>query len=177
MGINQCAKCPWRKSTNPLEIPGGYNETKHASLVKTIANAGAYQPERAWMACHESGVANPYLCAGWLHNQLGDGNNIALRIAAVNGKIPRFSVDGEQHSCLRDTLPTAAHRGKPLTGRPAKNSFGYEARPQLPGLRCGECAHFRLDSAGHSYRGKCDLGQFGVTARGVCAKAEARSAY
>ena len=37
----QCKKCPWRVSTNPREIPGGYCEKKHAALSKTIAEPGA----------------------------------------------------------------------------------------------------------------------------------------
>lgn len=33
----QCAKCPWKVSTNPNEIPDGYCETKHKVLEETIA--------------------------------------------------------------------------------------------------------------------------------------------
>lgn len=33
----QCAKCPWKKSTDPRTIPNGYSETKHAALAGTIA--------------------------------------------------------------------------------------------------------------------------------------------
>lgn len=33
----QCAKCPWKVSTNPHDISNGYCETKHKDLEETIA--------------------------------------------------------------------------------------------------------------------------------------------
>lgn len=36
--MKQCKKCPWRKDVDPLEIPNGYCENKHAGLVNTIAS-------------------------------------------------------------------------------------------------------------------------------------------
>jgi hypothetical protein len=105
--IIQCAKCPWRKSTNPLEIPGGYDEQKHRGLVSTIAEGFR---SYTTMACHESAPEDPFPCAGWLDNQLGPGNNFALRLAAFRGLVPAYTVSGEQHERLQDTFPTAKHR-------------------------------------------------------------------
>jgi hypothetical protein len=55
------------------------------------------------MACHESHSA---YCIGWLHNQLGVGNNIALRLKMLNcDNIGDIEIDGEQHETFEDTLP------------------------------------------------------------------------
>lgn len=82
----QCEKCPWIAGVDPHEIPNGYIASKHAALASTIAPAAdvalqasrylAGDPMRA-MACHETHDAH---CVGWVANQLGPGNNIALRL-------------------------------------------------------------------------------------------------
>src|SRR4051812_42681889 len=103
----QCAKCPWRKTTNPRDIPNGYSEEKHRALKKTIAEPGAIhaifsnEPKRA-MACHEDDAAH---CIGWLMNQLGPGNNIGLRLSVRSCTNIRLAkVVGEQHETFADTL-------------------------------------------------------------------------
>ncbi len=110
--VRQCAKCPWKVSTNPHDIPHGYSAEKHAELAATIADATgnlaqilAGEPLRI-MACHEHEVGEEAHCVGWLANQLGDGNNIPLRLAARDcANIDRVVVDGEQHARFEDTLP------------------------------------------------------------------------
>lgn len=58
------------------------------------------------MACHESPVGDETPCVGWLHHQLGDGNNLALRVAVATGRISaEYELVGEQHTCLEDTFP------------------------------------------------------------------------
>ncbi len=57
------------------------------------------------MACHESSDGNESPCVGWLHNQLGVGNNIPLRIWAMKEKIGKLTLIGEQHETFEDTLP------------------------------------------------------------------------
>lgn len=102
----QCAKCPWKKSTDPRTIPNGYCERKHAALKKTIADPGTINIGRQLhlMACHET-EKRP--CVGWLAHQLGDGNNIALRLAVSTGRIDaNFETVGEQHARFEDTLPS-----------------------------------------------------------------------
>ena len=106
----QCTKCPWRKDVNPRDIPGGYCEQKHMNLKKTIARPGDLggigQTIQA-MACHESKKGNELHCVGWLHNQLNEGNNIALRYRVImrDKHLANYQVIGEQHTRFEDTLP------------------------------------------------------------------------
>lgn len=105
--IKQCKKCPWRVDVDPRDIPNGYCEAKHAALRNTIAIPGAFNAGngRPMMACHKFPVGRERPCAGWLANQLGPGNNIALRVAAMMGRVPDFKLVGEQHERFEDTLP------------------------------------------------------------------------
>lgn len=102
----QCAKCPWKVTTNPHEIPH-YDVEKHHALRGTIASdplASAFAPELRLMTCHET---RELVCIGWLEHQLGPGNNIGLRIAARSGRFGTFETVGEQHETFEDTLPRA----------------------------------------------------------------------
>lgn len=103
----QCAKCPWKKRVNPHEIPNGYDAEKHKALSGTIAREGDISPILSRtlhiMACHETHDAH---CIGWLVNQMGPGNNIALRLSMM--RCENFSsvrTIGEQHETFEDTLP------------------------------------------------------------------------
>lgn len=104
----QCAKCPWKVSTDPHDIPNGYCAAKHANLKRTIAEPGdirVFGPLRM-MACHETPIGAEKPCVGWLAHQLGPGNNLALRFAAMTGQVDtNFELDGEQHERFEDTLP------------------------------------------------------------------------
>ena len=100
----QCAKCPWKKSTDPHDIPNGYCEKKHANLKCTIAVPGElrFSGSIRLMACHET-ERSP--CVGWLAHQLGPGNNIALRLAVMSKQIDgNVETVGEQHETFEDTL-------------------------------------------------------------------------
>ena len=104
---SQCAKCPWRKDVDPREIPDGYSEEKHRKLASTIAQegdiTGMLSGRLAIMACHESHDAH---CLGWLMNQLGPGNNIALRMHVRScDNLRSVRLAGEQHERFQDTLP------------------------------------------------------------------------
>ncbi len=108
----QCAKCPWRKDVNPHDIPNGYCPTKHANLTSTIAKPGDVSsilaPALHVMACHEMYEAH---CIGWLVNQVGEGNNLPLRIhmmSCANGD--KIKTIGKQHSHFRQTLPRRAKK-------------------------------------------------------------------
>lgn len=109
--LRQCAKCPWKKSTNPCEIPHGYSTNLHRSLSGTIAKPGdlsiiLYGGEIRTMSCHEHPIGEEAHCIGWLANQLGAGNNIPLRLQMRHcGNIGLIELDGEQHACFEDTLP------------------------------------------------------------------------
>lgn len=101
----QCAKCPWKISTNPHEIPDGYCETKHRNLKGTIAEPGSLNYNNRAMACHHSDGKDEMYCVDWLVNQLGPGNNIGLRLKMLDFDLSKMRVVGEQHQRFEDTLP------------------------------------------------------------------------
>lgn len=103
----QCAKCPWKVSTNPHDIPDGYSVEKHRALADTIATPGmASLRHRRAMSCHEHSTEESVHCVGWLVNQLGPGNNIGLRMRMLDCENARdIEVFGEQHRTFEDTLP------------------------------------------------------------------------
>lgn len=101
----QCKKCPWRVGVDPHEIPNGYCERKHQALAGTIAEPGTLSLGGALriMACHET---HSLPCVGWLVHQLGDGNNIPLRLAVIHGRVDaNVKTIGKQHRRFEDTLP------------------------------------------------------------------------
>jgi hypothetical protein len=100
----QCEKCPWRVAVDPHDIPNGYSEDRHRALESTIAapSDGLFGPGKA-MACHENHQTH---CIGWLVNQIGDGNNIGMRIRMISCEnADRIRLRGEQHDTFADTLP------------------------------------------------------------------------
>lgn len=111
MPRKQCKKCPWKKDVNPFEIGGEYSAEKHRGLIRTIAEPGSTDfvengSELHMMACHETRPGREEPCAGWLHHQLGVGNNIALRLAAHDGLVDwRYELDGPQKPSFEATLP------------------------------------------------------------------------
>lgn len=109
----QCSKCPWKKSTDPNEIPNGYSEAKHRALADTIAKPGDVPRADTIriFACHETPIGRELPCVGWLVNQLGPGNNIALRLRIFTGLIDaNVRTDGPQHERFEDTLPKRTTR-------------------------------------------------------------------
>ncbi len=110
----QCAKCPWKVSTNPFDIPDGYCPIKHANLESTIAKEGIINlTQNNAMACHHSNGEDQMYCIGWLSNQLGIGNNIGLRIRMMNCENVRYlKTYGKQHTNFEDTLPEITQHEK-----------------------------------------------------------------
>lgn len=111
----QCDKCPWKVSTDPYDIPGGYSVRKHKALKDTIADPTMLQfgGGLRMMACHEHPPGKEVPCVGWLVNQLGPGNNIALRLQMLNCENARnIELDGPQHQRFEDTLPKRRKRGR-----------------------------------------------------------------
>ena len=109
----QCKACPWRKSTVPgRDIPGGYCETKHAMLQRVCTTQATLSPlvglintgELRAMACHKSAVGSEYPCVGWVVNQLNEGNNLALRWTARDGRFKDMRTVGPQWRTLEETL-------------------------------------------------------------------------
>lgn len=104
----QCAKCPWKVSTNPYEIPNGYSCEQHKDLKDTIADGNNIGKPLKAMACHHSKdlAENAEYCVGWVYNQLGVGNNITLRMKMLRCEnLKDLKVVGEQHDKFEDTLP------------------------------------------------------------------------
>jgi hypothetical protein len=113
-------------STDPYQIPNGYDPEKHRKLEDTIAKGDDISGLMEYltrgkgdgipglveyltrgklrlMACHEE---HETPCIGWLWNQLGPGNNIALRIKAHHcTNLGAVKVIGPQHERFEDTLP------------------------------------------------------------------------
>lgn len=104
----QCKACPWKTSTVPeRDIPGGYSEDRHRGLCRTIATPGDLRfgaPLRV-MACHESMPDHEVECVGWVFHQLGPGNNLPLRLRAMDGRYEDWRTVGEQHERLENTFP------------------------------------------------------------------------
>ena len=67
---------------------------------------GGYGPI---MACHESKAGSEYACVGWLDNQLGPGNNLALRMRAIAREFdPRkLVVEGDQYDSIEEMCDAA----------------------------------------------------------------------
>lgn len=107
MARKQCKQCPWKVGSNPRDIPGEYSEDKHCALDNTIAKGDGLDLETLrMMACHETMPGKELPCVGWMHHQLGAGNNLALRFAVITGKINGdVEVVGPQHERFEDTLP------------------------------------------------------------------------
>ena len=112
MSRMQCAKCPWKKGVDAFDIPGGYSREKHKALASTIAEPGACNLSGVRvMACHETTAGDELPCVGWLVQQLGDGNNIALRLRVIMGGIDGdVRTVGPQHPTLEATIPKRRRR-------------------------------------------------------------------
>ena len=112
----QCATCPWKVGTVPdRDIPNGYHVELHESLRGTIQTGlgSLFRSCRTAMACHYSKRGEEFVCAGWLHHQLGVGNNISVRLAVASRQLPVPEVDGDQHESFEATLPKKRSRRKP----------------------------------------------------------------
>lgn len=111
--LRQCDKCPWKKSTDPHDIPNGYSVDLHKGLARTIADPGSLRDGGAAMACHEHALGEEAHCVGWLMNQLGPGNNIGLRMRMLSCENVRLiQLDGPQHATFESTLPKRKRRAK-----------------------------------------------------------------
>lgn len=108
----QCAKCPWKNRVNADEIPNGYSRARHRALSCTIAEPGELAPGALrMMACHESEIGAERPCVGWLANQLGEGNNIGLRLKVLTDRsLADFNLVGPQHRRLENTIPVRKRR-------------------------------------------------------------------
>lgn len=137
----QCAKCPWKVSTNPHDIPRGYSVEKHEALRKTIATdplASILSKELHVMSCHD---VHSLPCVGWLDNQLGPGNNLGLRVAYRQGKFGPFKTVGKQHPNFDATLPKEL---KSKAGKVEKDDMSSLSPETLDALRRWAKTHGRF---------------------------------
>ena len=111
--VRQCATCPWKIATVPdRDIPNGYSVDLHESLRGTIQTGlgSLFRSCRTAMGCHYSKPGEEFVCAGWLYNQLGVGNNISVRLSVASGRLPVPEIDGDQHESFEATLPKKRRR-------------------------------------------------------------------
>ncbi len=71
-----CPNCPWRKDAMGEFPPEAF---KHSARTN-------YDQSTSLFACHDSGVENVAICAGFLLR--GADNNIAARLGYIRGEIP-----------------------------------------------------------------------------------------
>lgn len=108
--VKQCKSCPWKIETDPDRDIPNYRRDLACDLRKTIASRSQAGLDQLFagkihvMACHYSKPGAEFACAGWLHNQLGVGNNIAVRLRVMTGQLPVPEIEGEQHDQYEDTL-------------------------------------------------------------------------
>ena len=106
--LKQCAGCPWKQGSDPHTIPHGYSVERHRALANTIAEPGAINigAPLHMFGCHEHPVGDEAHCVGWLMNQAGPGNNIAVRMMLLDCEnVEKVVLDGPQHERFEDTLP------------------------------------------------------------------------
>ncbi|MFB2970413.1 DUF6283 family protein [Aerosakkonema sp. BLCC-F183] len=105
--LQQCKTCPWKKEAKCSDIPN-YNRSLHEKLSDTIAESDGNLSrindiKIKAMACHYSKDNDEQYCVGWLHNQLGVGNNIPLRLKMIGSSI-KIVLDGEQKRSFDETF-------------------------------------------------------------------------
>ena len=102
----QCKNCPWKIGASTDKIPG-YSRAQHEALICTIAepSACARMGPIRMMACHDSKEGADRMCVGWAANQLGTGNNVALRLRAQrDDRLQGLQTVGPQRERFEDTL-------------------------------------------------------------------------
>lgn len=79
-----CAKCPWRTDAVGEFSPEAFRLSAHT----------AYDMAEETFACHDSGVKNPALCAGFMLR--GADHNKTVRIKAMLDQLKPVSDGGHQ---------------------------------------------------------------------------------
>lgn len=100
--VKQCKTCPWRVDVVPSrDVPDydpGIYDRMRTSLRTGLESMS--EKTRMVMECHNGKRGANRACAGWLHHQLGVGNNIGVRLSVHAGRLPIPKVVGEQHEDL-----------------------------------------------------------------------------
>ncbi len=104
--VKQCKTCPWRVAVKPSrDVPDfdpGIYERMQGTLREGLSTLSS--KTRTIMECHNGKRGANRPCAGWLHHQIGVGNNIGVRMSVMVGKLPVPEVIGEQHESLEDLV-------------------------------------------------------------------------
>jgi len=102
----QCKTCPWRVDVVPPRDVPNYDPGIYARMRATLRSGFESMSDktRIVMKCHNGRDNVDVACAGWLHHQIGVGNNLGVRFAVILGKLPVPKVIGDQHEDL-DALP------------------------------------------------------------------------
>jgi hypothetical protein len=100
--VKQCKTCPWRVAVTPSRDVPDYDPGIYDRMRSTLRSGIETLSEktRVIMECHNGKRGDNRACAGWLHHQLGIGNNLAVRLAVSVGRLPVPKVVGEQHEDL-----------------------------------------------------------------------------
>jgi hypothetical protein len=129
--VAQCKSCPWRVDCEPDRDIPNYDRELACGLRRTIRSgvdsiASVIATGKMHiMACHYSKPGEEFACAGWLHNQLGPGNNLAVRLRIARGDLPVPEVDGEQHETYEATLCSREEAVDPSNHRePGRDADG-----------------------------------------------------
>lgn len=105
MKRKQCRACPWRVDVKPSRDVPKYGEGIYDRMRSTLRSGLETLNGKPYiaMACHNQKDGAQLPCAGWLHNQLGVGNNIGVRLRVMAGTLPAPVVFGAQH----ETVPAS----------------------------------------------------------------------
>ena len=103
----QCKGCPWKKSIDINTIPNGLDKDMLFKMIEGAKNSeNSLVPSLRIMSCHHSNDKDNMICIGWLHNQLGPGNNWMLRLKMRDCEnISEIKVYGKQHEKFEDLIP------------------------------------------------------------------------
>lgn len=100
--VKQCKTCPWRVAVDPARDVPDYDEGIYERMRATLRTGldSMFEKSRVVMECHNGRPGADRACAGWLHHQLGIGNNIGVRMSIATGRLPMPRVVGDQHEDL-----------------------------------------------------------------------------
>jgi hypothetical protein len=62
--VKQCAKCPWKVSTDPHDIPNNYSAELHKHLARTIIEPGSLASTGQWRVMNMRLARKPIASAG-----------------------------------------------------------------------------------------------------------------
>ena len=97
--VKQCKTCPWRVAVKPSRDVPDYDPGIYERMQSTLRSGidAMFERVRVVMECHNGKRGAKRACAGWLHHQIGIGNNLGVRLSVMTGRLPVPKVSGPQH--------------------------------------------------------------------------------